>query len=160
MGSCMAHLNCFPSKAAGVIFWFFIAVPFGSGCWFKAKMRDDVTQNRQRKGHAKLWIFREIAKWRHASRPTTTAVVTDSHIIFQRYDTSPTSKSHRRWPGNPNGRSKVRNLCLFTLARSKLMLWRRLTAADGDRYRSNSTFPTSNTSLAAAQRWPRSINVP
>ena len=36
-GSCMAHLNCFPPRAAGVNFWFFIAVPFGGGCWYKVK---------------------------------------------------------------------------------------------------------------------------
>ena len=41
-------------------------------------------------------------------------------VIFRRYDTSPKSKSHRRWPGNPNGQSKVRNLRLFTLARLQL----------------------------------------
>ena len=33
----MAHLNCFPARAAGVNFWFFIAVPFGGECWDKAK---------------------------------------------------------------------------------------------------------------------------
>ena len=31
-GSCMGHLNCFPPRAAGVNFWFFIAVPFAGGC--------------------------------------------------------------------------------------------------------------------------------
>ena len=46
-------------------------------------------------------------------------------IIFRRYDTLPTSKS-RRWPGNPNGRPKFRNLRLFTLARSQLTLRRRV----------------------------------
>ena len=49
-------------------------------------------------------------------------------VIFRRYDTSPTSNSRRRWPGNPNGRSNVRNLRLFMLARSQLMLrggWQR-----------------------------------
>ena len=35
-------------------------------------------------------------------------------------------KLHWRWPGNPNGRSKFRNLGLFTLRRSQLTLWRRL----------------------------------
>ena len=54
------------------------------------------------------------------------AVVTDSRVIFQRYDTLPTFKSCRRWPGNPNGRSKFRNLRLFTLARSQLTLRQRL----------------------------------
>ena len=31
-----------------------------------------------------------------------------------------------RWPGNPNGWSKFRNLGLFTFTRSQLTLWRRL----------------------------------
>ena len=33
----MAHLNFFPARAAGINLWFFIAVPFGGGCWYKAK---------------------------------------------------------------------------------------------------------------------------
>ena len=58
----MAHFNCFASRATGVKFWFFIAIPFGGGCWYKAKceMRDAVTQNRRPKEPAKLWIFREM----------------------------------------------------------------------------------------------------
>ena len=47
-------------------------------------------------------------------------------LSFFNNDTSPTSRSRRRWPGNPNGRLKIRNLCLFMLARSHLMLHRRL----------------------------------
>ena len=35
-------------------------------------------------------------------------------------------KLHWRWPGNPNGRSKFRNLGLFTFTRSQLTLRRRL----------------------------------
>ena len=49
-------------------------------------------------------------------------------------------KLHWRWPGNPNSRSKFRNLGLFTFTRSQLILRRRLRgwlAAFGDR--SNST---------------------
>ena len=37
MGFCMAHLNYFPSRVAGVNFCFFIAVPSGGGCWYYAK---------------------------------------------------------------------------------------------------------------------------
>ena len=33
-------------------------------------------------------------------------------------------KLHWRWPGNPNGRSKFRHLCLFTFTRSQLTLRR------------------------------------
>ena len=50
----------------------------------------------------------------------------DSHRHFRWYDTLPTSKSRRRWPDNPNGRSKFRNLRLFMLARSQLTVRRRL----------------------------------
>ena len=35
-------------------------------------------------------------------------------------------KYHWKWPGNPNGRSKFRNLGLFTFTRSQLTLRRRL----------------------------------
>ena len=44
-------------------------------------MRDAATQDRRRIEHAKLWIFREITKWRrwrHASSQMATAVITDS----------------------------------------------------------------------------------
>ena len=82
----MAHLNCFPLRAAGVNFCFFIAVPSG-GCWYKAKceMRDAATHNRRQNECAKLRIFREIAKWRrlrHDSWLTATAVVTDPRRRF------------------------------------------------------------------------------
>ena len=66
MGSYMAHLNCFSPGAAGVNFWIFIAVPTGGGCWYKAKydMQDAAMKDRRWNQLAKLWIFREIAKWR------------------------------------------------------------------------------------------------
>ena len=38
-GSCMAHLNFFPPRAAGVNFWFFIAVPFGGGFGIKQNVK-------------------------------------------------------------------------------------------------------------------------
>ena len=64
----------------------------------------------------------EMETVRHAPRPTATAVVTDSNHHFS------TILTHRprQNPGNPNGRSKVGNLRLFTLARSQLTLLRRL----------------------------------
>ena len=52
----------------------------------------------------------------------------------------------RRWPGNPNGRSKCPNLHLFTYIYTTNASAPRLTAASGDR--SNVTLPTSNTSSA------------
>ena len=36
-------------------------------------------------------------------------------------------KLHWRWTGNPSGRSKFRNVCLFTFTRSQLTLRRRLS---------------------------------
>ena len=50
-------------------------------------MRDAATQDRWRNERAKLWIFREIAKWRrwwHAPRLTATAVITDSRHRFSK----------------------------------------------------------------------------
>ena len=189
MGSCITHLNYFLPRAAGVNFWFFMAVPSGGGCWYKAKceMRDAATQNRHRNECAKLRIFHEIAKWRrwrHASWLMATAVVTDSRCPFSKrwhvadvkniagddqatlmvernsaniaytfrfyVFTSTRSqllfcgwrerqlpwtrvvvfrcqhqKLHWRWPGNPNGRSKFRKICLFTFTRSQLTMLRR-----------------------------------
>ena len=92
-GSCMAHLNCCPRRAAGVNFWFFIAVPFGGGCWYKAKCemllrKIDSEKNvhfpRNGDGVDMLHDQRQL----QLSRTRT--------AIFRRYDTSPTSKSRRR----------------------------------------------------------------
>ena len=47
-------------------------------------------------------------------------------FVFWRDDTLPMSKLHWIWPGSPNGRLKLRNLCLFTFTRSQLTLRRRL----------------------------------
>ena len=50
-------------------------------------MRDGATQDRWRNERAKLWIFRDIAKWRrwrHAPRLTTTTVITDSSHRFSK----------------------------------------------------------------------------
>ena len=156
-------------------------------------MRDAATQARRQNECAKLWIFREIAKWRrwrHASRLTATAVITDSrhrfskrwHVAdvknnasdnqttlmvhqnsaniactvrfyvclrlrnrdccsaadgsgsyhapapsyFEEMTRCRRQKFHWRWPSNANGRSKFRNLGLFTFTRSQLTLRRRL----------------------------------
>ena len=110
----MAHLNCFSARVAGVNFWFFIAVPFGGGCWYKAKCEmllckiDDEKNVQTCKFSAKLRnedVGDMLHDQRQLSLPRT--------VIFRRYDTSPTSKSRRRWPGNPNGRSKFRNLFVY-----------------------------------------------
>ena len=189
-GSCMAHVNCFPTGAADVNFWFFIAVPFCGGCWYKAKCEMLL---RKIEGQMNVQNCRFSAKWkrwRHAPRLTPTAVVKHSrhrllkrwHIVdfkniagddqailmvhrnsativctFQFYVClrlrdcnycsaadgngschSPTpsyfeemtrcwhQKLHWKWPGNPNGRSKFRNLRLLTFTRSQLTLRRRL----------------------------------
>ena len=160
-------------------------------------MRDAATQDRRRNERAKLRLFREIAKWRrwrHASRLTATAVITDSrhrfsnswHVAdikniagddkttlmihrnsaniactfriyiclrlwdrdcclaadasgschapapsyFEEMTRCRRQKLHWRWPGNPNSRSKFRNLdCLRLHDRN----WRSggSSAADG-----------------------------
>ena len=160
MGSFVAHLNYTPSRAAGVNFWFFIAVPSGGGCWYKAKceMRDAATQNRRRNEHAKLWIFYKIAKWWwHAPRLTATAVGTDSRYCFlKRWHVVNVKKHCRRWPGNPNGRLKFRKyhaylpiLSIFTSMRLRLVLrcWRerQLPWIQAIIFRRHDTLPTSNT---------------
>ena len=120
--------NCFPPRAAGVNFWIFITVSFDGGCWYKAKCEmllrkiDDEKNVENCRFSAKLRNGDGgdmLHDWRHwqLSRNST---------IFRWYDTLPTSKTRWQWPGNPNGRSKFCNLHLFTLARSQLMLRRRL----------------------------------
>ena len=53
------------------------------------------------------WSRLLFRSWRQRQLPRTHAVV------FWRDDMLPTSKLHWKWPGNPNGRSKLRNLfCL------------------------------------------------
>ena len=137
MGSCMAHLNCFPARAAGVNFWFFVAVPCGGGCWYKAKCemllcKIDGEKNVQNfRFSVKLWngdcgnMLHDQRQWQ-LSRTRT--------VIFLRYDMSPTSKSHRWWSGNPNGRSKFRNLFVYVskIASNAPAAAPRLMAADGD----------------------------
>ena len=55
-------------------------------------------------------------------------------------------KLHWRWPGNPNGRSKFRNLGLFMFTRSQLTLRRRLRGWWWLPEIANGTLPTSKTS--------------
>ena len=55
------------------------------------------------------------------------AVATHPHrCISKRWHVTDVKKLHWRWPGNHNGRSKFRNLGLFTFTRSQLTLRRRL----------------------------------
>ena len=89
-------------------------------------MWDAAMQDRRRNERAKFGIFREIAKWRrHAPQLMATAIVMEwrRHFFMTRCRRQ---KHRRRWPGNPNGRSKFYNLCLFTFTRSQLTLQRRL----------------------------------
>ena len=125
----MAHLNCFPPRATGVNFWFFIAVPSSGGCWYKTKCemllrKIDGEMNVQNCGFsAKLWnrdsgdMLHDWWQWQ-LSRTRT--------VIFQRDDILPLSKTSPAI--NRNGWSKFCNLHLFTFTRSQLMLcgWQRL----------------------------------
>ena len=62
-------------------------------------------------------------------------------------------KLHWRWPGNPNGRSKIRNLRLFTFTRSQLMLrW-----LVGSFRRSLNRHVTD---VKTSPGWPGSIEIP
>ena len=60
-------------------------------------------------------------------RLTAAAVATHTHRrISKRWHVADVKKLHWRWPGNPNGRSKFRDLGLFTFTRSQLMFRQRL----------------------------------
>ena len=218
----MAHLNCLPSRAAGVNYWFFSLAHLVMGVGI-SQMRDAAIQNRRQNERAKLWIFCEIVKWRqwrHAPRLTATAVITDScHRFSNRWhvtdfkniasDDQATLMVHRNstnlactfrfyvclrlrdrnccsaaggnsschapapsyfeemthcrhqelhWkePGNPNGRSKLRNLCLFKFTRSQLTHQRRLRG----RWRLSEMAQTARSRrLKHRREWSRSIEI-
>ena len=66
-------------------------------------------------------------------------------------------KLHWRWPGNPNGRSKFRNLGLFTFTRSQLTLRRRLCGW----WRLPEIAQTAHCRRQKHRRqWPGSIEIP
>ena len=76
---------------------------------------------------------------------------------FEEMTRSRHQKLHWRWPGNPNGRWKFRNLGLFTLTWSQLTLrrrlrgwWRLLEIAQTARCRRQKR----------RRRWPGSIEIP
>ena len=187
-------------------------------------MRDAATQDRQRNERAKLWILREIAKWRrwrHAPQLTATAVITDSrhrfskrwHVAnvknivgddqqtlmvhrnstniactfriyvclrlcdrdccsvadgsgschapapsyFEEMTRCRLKKLHWRWPGNPNGRLKFRNIGLFTFTWSQLTLRRRLCGW----WRLPEIAETARCRRQKhCRRWPGSIEIP
>ena len=112
-------------------------------------MRDAATQNRRRNERAKWWIFLRngdggdmLLNWRlrfmsvyvytiaiFVSQLTATAVVTHPRrptlSYFEEMTRCRHTKLHWRWPDIANGRSKFRNLCLFTFTRLQLLLrWR------------------------------------
>ena len=96
---------------------------------------------------AALWLMSRFRSWRRLPKIAQTARCwRQTHC--------------RRWPGNPNGRSKFRNLFVYIskIATNAPVEAPRLMAADGDRF--NGTLPMSKTSPAAARWWPGSIEVP
>ena len=83
----MAHLNCLPPRATGVNDWFFLLAHLvvGVGIKQKAKCEMQLCKIDGKNEHAKLWIFREISKWRrwrHAPRLMATSIVTNSRHRF------------------------------------------------------------------------------
>ena len=156
----MVHLNCFPPRAAGVNFWFFIAVPFGGGCWYKAKCemllrKIDSEMNVQNCGSSAKW-----RRWWHASRLTATVVVMDSlHRFSKRWHVADVKKHCRRRPGNYNcPRNSANIACITFMSTRSLLLFRRSrqrqlprTAAVAThphrRFRSDDTLSTSKSSL-------------
>ena len=101
MVSCMGYLNCFPPRVAGVIFCFFIAVPFGGWWWYnekcelvlckmggEMKMQNCVYAAKLRNGDGGKWC------WWQLQLSRTRAVFFEEMTCC------------RRWSGNPNGQSK------------------------------------------------------
>ena len=81
----MAHLNCLPPRAAGVNDWFFLLAHIVVDVSIKQNAR--CCYARRWNECAKLWIFREIAKWRrwrYAPLLTAPAVITDSRHRFSK----------------------------------------------------------------------------
>ena len=138
-GSCMAHLNYFPPRVAGVHFCFFIAIPSGGGCWYYANCKMvfckiDGKMNMQNCGYS--------AKLRNGDGGDWCSMADGNYSchgcvpsFFEEMTHCRRQKHHRRWPGNPNGRSKFRkyrvylpilHLLVFTSTRSRLLLggWR------------------------------------
>ena len=67
------------------------------------------------------------ARSRLIPRLIAAAVATHpTHRFSKRWHVPDVKKLHWRWPGNPNGCLKFRNLGLFTFTRSQLTLQRRL----------------------------------
>ena len=132
-------------------------------------MGDAATQDRWRNERAKLWIFREIAKWRRwrhapwltAATCSMTAGNGSYHGLAPSFSKEMTRcrrhKLHWRWPGNPNGWSKFRNLGLFTFTRLQLTLRRRLCG----RRRLPKIAQTARCRRQKhRRRWPGSIEIP
>ena len=87
MGSCMAHLNCLPPRAADVSDWFFLLAYLAVGAGIKqnakCKMllcKIDGEMNVQNCGFSAEIV--KWRRWRHAPRLMATAVITDSRHRF------------------------------------------------------------------------------
>ena len=116
MGSCMAHLNCLPPRAAGVNFWFFIAVRFGGGCWYKAKCemllrKTDGKMNVQNCGFSAKLRNGDGGDMLHDWRQRSYHGLAPS--FFEEMTRCRRQNHSRRRPGNPNGPSKFRKYRVY-----------------------------------------------
>ena len=138
MVSCMAHLNCLPSRAAGVNYWFFLLAHLVVGVGIKQSAKYEMLL-RKTDGEMNVQNCGFFAKLRNGDggdgsynglAPSFFEEMTLCHAPAPSYFEEMTrcrhQKLHWRWPGNLNGRSKFRNLGLFTFTRSQLMLQRQL----------------------------------
>ena len=151
----MAHLNSLPPRAAGVNFWFFIAVPFDGGCWYKAKCEMLL---RKTDGEMNMQNCEMVT--------VATCFMTDGNgsyhglapLFFEELTRCRRQNHCRRRPGNPNGPSLFRKyrvylplLCLFTSTRTRLLFrgWRQrqLPRTHTIVFRRDDTLLTSITSL-------------
>ena len=79
----MAHLNCLPTRAAGVNYWFFLLAHLVVGVVIKQNAICKMLL-RNIDGKMNLQNCGFSTKWRHALRLTATAVITDSRHRFSK----------------------------------------------------------------------------
>ena len=110
-GSCMAHLNCLPSRAAGVNYWFFLLAHVVVGVGIKQNARCCYARLTAK------WMCKiEDFPWNCEMKTVATCSTTDGNAsyhelapsFFEEMTCCRHQKHCRRRPENPNGPSKFR----------------------------------------------------
>ena len=130
----MAHLNYFPPRIAGVNFCFFIAIPSGGGCWYYAKCEMVLRKIDGKMKMQNCGYSAKLRKWDGCNWCSMADGNGSCHGLtpsfFEEMTRCRRQKHHRRWPGNPNGRSKFRRYRAYLpILRLRDRNW--CSAADG-----------------------------